>query len=69
MKTVNDLLNLFGGTCATARELSLPVSTVHNWTVNGFPAKRAIQVQKKLAKLGHEIGLEKLLSLKTEKSG
>lgn len=69
MKTINDLLNVFGGTRATARALGVPSSTVHNWKKNGIPAKVSLleNIQIKLAKARVKTTLEQLLRLKNGK--
>ena len=69
MKHINDLLNTFGGTRATARALNVPPSTVNNWKNNGIPAKvETLElIQAKLFKEGVKITLDGLLRLKCEK--
>ncbi len=68
MKTINDLLNIFGGTRATARALKKPTSTVHNWNKNGIPAKveTLVAIQSELAKIKIKVTLDQLLRLKCE---
>ena len=66
MKKIDELLNVFGGTRATARALNTPSSTVNNWKINGLPAKLEVldKIQKKLAKEGVFVTLDDLLRLK-----
>ena len=66
MKHINDLLNVFGGTRATARALGVPSSTVNNWKNNGLPAKVEVldMIQAKIEKEGVKITLDGLLRLK-----
>lgn len=66
MKHINDLLNTFGGTRATARALGVPSSTVNNWKNKGIPAKVEVLdlIQKKLLKKGKKITLDGLLRLR-----
>ena len=66
MKHINDLLNTFGGTRATARALGVPPSTVNNWKNKGLPAKVDVLdlIQSKLLSLKKKISIDQLLRLK-----
>lgn len=52
-ETIDDLISWFGSRKKMASVLGVTDVAIHNWTLNGIPAKRALDIERKTDGIVH----------------